>query len=592
MNNLSPEDSIVVLPFRNMSSDSENEYFSDGVTEEIINALTKVEGLNVIARSSAFTFKGQEVDPREVGKQLNVAYVLEGSVRKYGNQVRVSAQLIKAWDGFHIFSEVYNEELKDIFQVQDDISQKIVRKYKENVGHPELKETLVSSPTKDMEAYELYLKGRYHLGKGSLEASQTAIRYFEASVAKDRDFVLPVAGLAACYTYLGGSGMMDASQAFEQAKDYAGKANLIDDSVAETHLALAKSSFWCDWNFELAGNSVKKAIQIAPGTSGIHGFYSTYLMAVGRLDEALIEAQLAAKLDPLSLNSKFHLGELYYRSERYIDAIKIFDTILAENPFFNQVSIFKAWCHLLLGDPETATGIFKRIPITNEKVITFYGGLAYAYYKQMQYDRILECLRDLSKEVEQGKRHWLNYNYALIFRSLDEKEKMFSYLQQGLEEKNTPLLFMRVDPVWKELRSDPAFMDLIAKAFTPEKKGQMVRIKSETREELEIDLNKLLFIEAQENYSRIVWLEKDGVREKILRATLKHMEDQIGNDQILRCHRSYIINTGVNFTILGNSNGYRLASDLVKDVIPVSRSLGKEIVAKLSQGGSKTESWS
>jgi TolB-like protein len=347
MNKAVPEDSVAVLPFRNLSSDRENEYFSDGVTEEIINALTKVEGLKVIARSSTFMFKGQEVDPREVGSQLNVAYILEGSVRKYGNQVRVSAQLIKAWDGFHVFSEVYNEELKDIFQVQDDISNKIVRKYTENVGHPESKKILVSSSTKNMEAYELYLKGRYNLSKGSLEASQTAIRYFEAAIGKDRDFVLPYAGLAACFTYLGGSGMMDTAHAFKQAKDYANKANLIDDSVAETHLALAKSSFWCDWDFELAGRSVKRAIQLAPGTSGIHGFNSTYLMAAGHLDEALIEAQLAAKLDPLSLNSKFHLGELYYRSEKYIEAIEIFDAILSENPFFNQVSIFKAWCHLL-----------------------------------------------------------------------------------------------------------------------------------------------------------------------------------------------------------------------------------------------------
>jgi TolB-like protein len=229
MNKAVPEDSVAVLPFRNLSSDRENEYFSDGVTEEIINALTKVEGLKVIARSSTFMFKGQEVDPREVGSQLNVAYILEGSVRKYGNQVRVSAQLIKAWDGFHVFSEVYNEELKDIFQVQDDISNKIVRKYTENVGHPESKKILVSSSTKNMEAYELYLKGRYNLSKGSLEASQTAIRYFEAAIGKDRDFVLPYAGLAACFTYLGGSGMMDTAHAFKQAKDYANKANLIDE---------------------------------------------------------------------------------------------------------------------------------------------------------------------------------------------------------------------------------------------------------------------------------------------------------------------------------------------------------------------------
>ena len=299
------EDSIAVLPFRNMSSDKENEYFSDGITEELINALTKVEGLNVIARSSAFAFKDQDIDPREVGSQLSVAFLLEGSVRKAGDKVRVTAQLIKVSDCFHVFSEVYDRELKDIFEVQDDISNKIVQKFTDNIGVPGAKKRLVTSSTENIEAYELYLKGRYNLSKGSLEAAKTAVQYFETALKKDKDFVLPIAGLAACYTYLGGSGLMHATHAFQKAKEYANKANLIDESVAETHLALAESSFWCDWDFKNTGLSVRKAIQLSPGTSNIHGFNSVFLMAGGKLDEALIEAQLATKLDPLSLKPKF-----------------------------------------------------------------------------------------------------------------------------------------------------------------------------------------------------------------------------------------------------------------------------------------------
>ena len=263
MNKGISEDSIAVLPFRNLSSDVENEYFSDGVTEEIINALTRVEGLNVIARSSAFTFKGQVTDPKEVGSRLSVAYILEGSVRKYGNKVRVTAQLINSGDGFHVFSEVYDEELKDIFQVQDHISNKIVQKFTENVGLPAKSKILVSTSTENMEAYELYLKGRYNFSQGSLEGTQTAIRYFEAAIHKDHDFVLPVAGLAACYTFLGGSGIMEASQAFEKAREHANRALRIDNRVAESHLALAKSSFWCDWDFKLTGKNIKEAIQLS-----------------------------------------------------------------------------------------------------------------------------------------------------------------------------------------------------------------------------------------------------------------------------------------------------------------------------------------
>ncbi len=582
-NELVKEDSIAVLPFKNISSDMENEYFSDGVTEEIINALTKVEGLNVIARSSSFTFKGQDIDPKEVGRQLNVSYILEGSVRKSDNKVRVTAQLIKVSDCFHVFSEVYDQELKDIFQVQDDISNKIVQKFTEIIGIPDTKRKLVSSSTDNLEAYEIYLKGRYNLSKGSLEATKAAIQYFEVALMKDKDFVLPIAGLAACYTFLGGSGLMDVTRAFEKAKEYANKANSLDDTVAETHLALAKSAFWYDWNFENTGKAVKKAVQLAPGTSSIHGFNSIYLMATGKLDEALIEAQLATKLDPLSLTSKCHLGELFFRSERYIEAIELFDDILSKNLFFNQANIFKAWSHLFLGDLDLAISIFQLIPITPGESITFYGGMAIAFYKKMHYDRVLECMKDFNVEVERGNRHWLNYNYALIFQALGETEKMYTYLEKCLEEKITPLIFINVDPVWKEFRGDPEFIKLVEKSFVPDKRDQIVFLKTDTREELQINLVNLLFIEAQENYSRVVWSDNDRVIERLLRVTLKNIEDQIVDGNIVRCHRSYIINTRVKFEIHGNSNGYRLKSRLFQDTIPISRSLGKEIVAKLEK---------
>ncbi len=575
------EDSIAVLPFRNMSSDKENEYFSDGITEDIINALTKVEGLSVIARSSAFTFKGQDIDLREIGIQLGVAYILEGSVRKAGNKVRVTVQLIKASDAFHVFSEVYDRELQDIFKVQDDISNKIVQKFTENIGTQKAKKKLVTSSTENIEAYELYLKGRFNLNKGSLEATKAAIKYFEAASKKDDKYVLPIAGLAACYTFLGGSGSMSVTQAFTLAEEYAQKTNLIDDSVAETHLALANSSFWCDWDFEKTGNSIKKAIQLSPGTSSIHGFNSVYLMATGKLDEALIEAQLAVKLDPLSLKGKFQIGELYFRSERFIKAIEIFDDILSENSFFTQASIFKAWSHLFLGDLELAIKIFSHIPVTMDESITFYGGLAFSYYKQGRTDRVLECLQDFKSDITTEKIRWLNFHYTLIFRALDETEKMFEYLEKCLGEKNTPLIFINVDPVWNEFRGNPDFIELIEKSFIPEKKDRIVSIKTDTKEELTINLKNLLYIEAQENYSRVVWFDDDGLSEKLLRATLKNIEDQIADDTILRCHRSFIINAKAKYSILGNSNGYRLKSKLFKHTIPISRKLGKEIVAKL-----------
>jgi len=575
------ENSIVVLPFRNISSDVENEYFSDGITEEIINALTKVKGLNVIARTSAFTFKGKDIDLRDVGTQLKVAYVLEGSVRKACNRVRVTTQLVKTSDGFHIFSETYDRELQDIFKVQDDISNKIAQKFADSIGIKKKGLNLVGSSTASMEAYELYLKGRFNLSKGSLEAAQAAIQYFEAALLKDKKFVLPLTGLAACFTFLGGSGLMSANEAFNKAKEFAGKTNMLDENIAETHLALANSSFWYDWDFAQTARSIKRAIQLSPGTASIHGFNAVYLMAAGKMDEALIEAQLASNLDPLSLKEKFHLAELFYRSGRYVEAIELFDEILAENPFFNQASILKAWGHLFMDEHDLAVNIFKNIPVTSDTDLTFYGGLAYCYHKLGQVEKVLECLKDFKADLDKGYSHWVSYNYTLIFLALDETERMFEYLEKVLEDKITPLIFIQVDPVWDDFKHDPKFISLVEKTFVPEKKDRIVSIQTDTREILKINTRQLVFVEAQENYSRFVWLEGDEIHEKILRVTLKKIEDQIADGNIVRCHRSYMINTNYPYTIRGNSNGYKLSSKDFRDVIPISRGLGKEIVARL-----------
>ena len=283
-----------------------------------------------------------------------------------------------------------------------------------------------------MEAYELYPKGRFNLSKGSREAAKEAIHYFEAAANKDKKFASPVSGLAACFTFLGGSGFMNTSVAFNKAREYAQKAILIDEDDAENHLALASSSFWCDWDFASCGNSIREAIRLSPGTSAIHGFNSLFLMATGKLDEAFIEARLATKLDPLSPKGKFHLGELLYRSQKYPDAIEVFDDILSENPFYSQASIFKGWSMLFLGELKSAIDIFSQIPVTSNESIIFYGGLAIAYSKRNQIDKVLNCLKDFKSEVEKGNLHWLNYQYSLIFRALGETGKMFEQLDKCL----------------------------------------------------------------------------------------------------------------------------------------------------------------
>jgi len=186
-------------------------------------------------------------------------------------------------------------------------------------------------------------------------------------------------------------------------------------------------------------------------------------------------------------------------------------------------------------------------------------------------------------EVSSGTLHWLNYNYTLLYRALGETEKMFEYLERSLAEKNTPLVFINVDPVWNEFREDPQFIELLKKSFDPAGKDQIKKIRTDTKEEFVINLNKLVYVEAQENYSKIVWADNKTAKEKLLRATLKLIENQIVDNDIVRCHRSFIINTKVDFSIGGNSNGYWLEFDLIKKTIPISRSIGKEIVQKIKK---------
>lgn len=374
---------------------------------------------------------------------------------------------------------------------------------------------------------------------------------------------------------------MSSIHAFKKAREFAQKSNLLDENVADTHLALATNSFWSEWDFDSTGKSIRKAIQLSPGTSGIHRFNALFLMTIGKLEDALIEGKLATKLDPLSLNSKFQLGELFYRSEKYIEAIEVFDQILNENPLYKQAHILKGWSHYFLGENDMAINLFREIPITNDKSISFYGGLALAYQKRKQIDRVLECMQNFKTDVSKDYTHWINYNYTLIYRALDETERMFEYLEKSLSEKITPLIFIQVDPVWKDYRNDLKFKELVERTFIHSKNDRKITINSDTSEKLNINLRHLVYIEAQENYSRVVWMEGDKIQDKLLRATLKNIEDQIVDSRIIRCHRSFIINSNFQFTILGNSNGYHLKSKYLKETIPISRSKGKDIVSRL-----------
>lgn len=456
---------IAVLPFLNISPDPENEYFSEGITEEIINVLTKVEGLNVTARTSSFAFKGKDMDVREIGAMLGVAAILEGSVRKAGNRVRITAQMINTNDGFHIFSEDYDRDLKDIFALQDEIALLIANKLRENLEKPPGSILPGPHPTVNPEAYDMYLKGRHNMGKGSYEGVQESINNFKMAIEMEPDFALPYTGLSQDYLFLGASRLSDPKEATAKAKTYALTAQKLDDNLAETHLALARIHFWNNWDMKEAKKSIIKALRLGSGSADIHGAYSFFLLAEGKLEEALVEAHMTMNLDPLSPISNYILGTVYYGSERFTEAIAQYQKTLEKLPHFQQAYVLKAKAHLCAGETDKALETFKKIPDGPNCVTIKDVASALAYSKKGEIDKVYHCLEKVKEKEKAGIVEFLNWSYALIYLALDEIDKMYDYLEKSLNEKTATLLFIRVDPLFKKFRKDPRFIDLIDKTF-------------------------------------------------------------------------------------------------------------------------------
>ena len=282
-----PVNRLAVLPFVNMSADPENEYFSDGITEELLNALTRVDGLQVTSRTSAFAFKGKHDDIREIGRKLNVDKVLEGSVRKAGNRVRITAQLINAADGYHIWSENYDRNLVDIFEVQDEISSIIANRLRENLSITKQAAPLVKAPTKNVEAYTLYLKGMHFYNKLTPADYYKAIDFFEEAIKLEPGYAQAYAMVANTWAYLGITGQAQPDKAFEIVERYSGKALQLDDTIAESHIAKATMHLMHDGNWQAGYDSIQTAIRLNPASAGAYTMLAMYHLFNHNIPEAV-----------------------------------------------------------------------------------------------------------------------------------------------------------------------------------------------------------------------------------------------------------------------------------------------------------------
>ena len=441
-------ESIAVLPFVNEASDSDAEYFSDELTESLVNNLSQLPKLRVVPRSVVLNYKGHETDPRKIARDLNVRAVLTGRVHRRGDMLSIQVDLIDATNVAQMWGQHYDRRVSDILLVQEDISRDIF----EN-----LRLKLSVEEQKQLEAFSLYLKGRNSWNKRTEDGLLHGIEYFQKAIEVDQNYAPAYAGLADCYNMLVVYGISQPKDAFPRAKEAATKALSIDGTLAEARTSLAFIRHRWDWGRDEAEKEFQLAIKYKPSYAPAHQWYSSYLVAMGRFDEAIAEAKRAEELEPLSFISNSHLGWILYFAGRYDDAIAHCKRLLDVDPNFFPARRYMGLAYEQKGMYAEAIDQFQQgVKLSGSPLMMSLLGHAYAASgKKTEAQRILA-------ELDQQKRRYVSpYTIATIYAGLGEKDQAFKWLEKAFEERDIWLMNLKVDPVLKNLRSDQRFANLL-----------------------------------------------------------------------------------------------------------------------------------
>jgi TolB-like protein len=454
------KNSIAVLPFKNMSADPEQEYFCEGTAEELLNALTQIKELRVVARTSAFSFKGKDVDIREIGRTLNADKVLEGSVRKSGQRLRITAQLVNVEDGYHIRSGQFDREIKDIFAIQEEISLTIVDHLKLKLLKGE-KEKILKRATDDHEAYDYYLKGRYFWNRRYEKGMQRGLQYFQQAIEKDPRYALPHVGIADTFGTLGLFSFMPPHQAYSRAKAAAKKALETDPELAEVYASLGWIAMWYDWDWPAAERHFLKAIQMKPDYALAHQWYGNCLWCTGRFDESIQEKQKARELEPLEPVNPAQVGVALHIARRFDESIGELRKVIESDPEFSIAYWFQSFNFMAkkMWNKAIPT-IQKFVELTAESVIALSTlGLAYGLAGMKDEAlKILERLDGLSEDHYVG-----SYWRAVVLLGLGEKNEALENLEKAYLERESLMAALKVWPMLDSLRSEPRFKALLKK---------------------------------------------------------------------------------------------------------------------------------
>ena len=459
--------SLVVLPMENLSGDKEQDYFADGMTDDLIANLAKIRSLRVISRSTAMAYKGTRKPLSQIARELNVDAVVEGTVLRAGDRVRITAELVQVSTDHHLWAETYESPLGDVLALQNRVSSAIVDEIRLNL-RAEDKERLAKNPAVKPEAYESYLKGRYYWNKRSDGGFTKAIGYFEEATQQDPQYALAYAGLADCYGVIGATiiGTVPAAEAAPKAKAAAIRALELDPSLAEAETSLATAKFNYDWDWQGAAAGFKKAIELNPSYATAYQRYSLYLAAMGRFQDSLEQINKARELDPLSISINWSLGWRLYLARQYDRAIEQLRNTADMDPSYELP-------HLVLGQAYEQKGDFAHaIPELQKAVELSRGsalmtsGLAHGYAVSGNRARAEKLLSGLF--AKSGKQYVSPYYFAVVYAGLGENRAAMDWLDKAYADRSNGLVFLKVDPELDSLRSDQRFNVLKAKLNLPD----------------------------------------------------------------------------------------------------------------------------
>ena len=455
--------SIAILPFEDLSPKKDHEYLCEGISETLINALTRIKDLRVPARASAFSFKGKDQDFSEIGQKLNVNTVLRGSVQVSGDRLRITPQLIQAENGNYLWSDSYDRELEDVFAVQDEIAREIVKALKITLlGEKEA--PLIKNYTENLEAYNLYLQGRYFWNKRTPEDIKKAIGYFNQAIDLEPNYALAFVGLADSYIVLPQFGELPAREAFPKAHEAVLKALAIDDSLGEAHASLAAVNE-TGGEFARAEQEYKRALELNPNYPTAHHWYSILLERLGKLDESLAEGKRAQELDPLSPLMNVVLAGILYDRREYDQAISQCRKTLEldQNYAFGRIQLGQ--CYRQKGMFEEAIAEFQKGRLLLESSPFGLSDLGNAYALSGEKAKAAEILASLKELTKQG--YSLNIDIALVYCGLGDKDQAFEWLEKAghveLEMFGWKFANFKLDSAWDSLRSDPRYKSLLKK---------------------------------------------------------------------------------------------------------------------------------